>query len=65
MSKHKGTLEVLFNSKARVKILKFFFRNFGSGFNAQEISSRIQEPISVVNQEISKLLEIGLIKHKR
>lgn len=62
MSKSKDVLGVLFNSKARVKILKFLFRNAGPSFNVKELAARIQEPPSVVKQEIKKFLEMGLLK---
>jgi predicted transcriptional regulator len=60
----KGTLELLFDSRARVKILKFLFRNAALAFSAKDVSSRIQEQPSVVKKEIKKLLEIGLLKQK-
>lgn len=65
MSKPKGVLETLFGSKAKVKMLKFLFRNLGPGFTAKEIAVRIQEPLAVVNEEIKSFLEIGLLKLKR
>jgi predicted transcriptional regulator len=62
----KDTLELLLNSRARVKILKFLFRNMGltPTFSIKDISSRIQERPSIVRKEIRKLLEIGLLKQK-
>lgn len=60
----KSALEFLFGSKARVKILKFLFRNTGLAFGVKDVSSRIQERPSVVKKEIKKLLEIGLLKQK-
>lgn len=60
----KSALELLFDSRARVKILKFLFRNAGLAFNAKDVSSRVQERPSVVRKEIKKLLEIGLLKQK-
>lgn len=65
MSKHKSVLDVLFDSKARVKILKFLFRNPGPGFTAEEISVRIQESRHLVSKEIKNFLEIGLLKLKK
>lgn len=65
MSKPKPFFELLFGSRARVKILKFLFRNPGVGFNARELAIRIQELPSAVNKEIKNLLDIGLLKIKR
>ncbi len=65
MSKPKLFFELLFGSKARVKILKFLFRNPGTDFNTKELAVRIQEFQPVVNKEIKNLLEMGLLKIKR
>ena len=65
MSKAKNTLDLLFESRARVKILKFLFRNIGPGFAVRELAARIQEPIPAVNKELKKFIEIGLIKVRR
>lgn len=62
MSKAKNTLNLLFESRARVKILKFLFRNIGLGFTVQELAARIQEPVPLVNKEIKKFIELKLIK---
>ncbi len=61
----KPILETLFDSGARVKILKFLFRNIGSNFSLKELATRTQERQSIINEEIKKLLEIGLVKIKR
>lgn len=60
----KSTLELLFDSKARVKILKFLFRNAGTNFGIRDLSNRIQERPSIVRKEVKRLLEIGLLKQK-
>ena len=65
MSKIKNTLELLFESRARVKMLKFLFRNIGAGFTAKELVAKTQEPITIVNEEIKNFIEIGLIKIRR
>ncbi len=65
MSKTKNTLDLLFESRARVKILKFLFRNMGLGFAVRELAVRIQEPMPTVNKEIKRFLEIGLIKVRK
>mgnify|MGYP001562259953 CR=1 FL=1 len=65
MSKSRSKLEVLFGSKARVKMLKFLFHNQGPGFTAREIAARIQELPATVNIEIKKFMEIGLLRVKK
>ena len=63
MSKH--ILEILFDSKTKLKILKFLFRNSASSFNIKELSTHIQEKPITVKKELDKLAEIGLIKIKK
>jgi predicted transcriptional regulator len=60
----KSALELLLDSRARVKILKFIFRNADSVFSAKEMSTRIQERLPLVKREIKKLAKIGLLKQK-
>ena len=62
MSKSKDILGTLFNSKVKVKILKFLFRNHGMSFSIKDLANRVQETPTDVGQEIRKFLEIGLIK---
>ncbi|HXK40631.1 MAG TPA: hypothetical protein VJ046_00805 [Candidatus Paceibacterota bacterium] len=57
----KNTLDKLFGSRIRVKLLKFLFRNYPGNFNAQEISKRIQEPFEETKSELRTLSELGLI----
>lgn len=65
MSKSKNTLEVLLGSRARLKMLKFLFRNMNMGFTAKELAARIQEPLPIARKEIKNFLEIGLLKFKK
>lgn len=65
MSKSKNALELIFGSKARVKMLKFLFRNPELPFGAKDLAVRVQESRSVINKEIKSFLEIGLIKIKK
>ena len=65
MSKAKSTLELLFESRARVKMLKFLFRNVMPSFTAKELAERIQEPREVVSKEIKRFVEIGLLQVRR
>lgn len=62
MSKSKDILGTLFDSKAKVKILKFLFRNVGTSFSISDLADRVQETPTTVKKEINKFLEIGLIK---
>lgn len=60
----KNAIEVLFESRARVKILKFLFRNMTKNYTFAEIVNHVQEDASVVRREINKLEEINLIHEK-
>ncbi len=60
----KYVLDNLFGSKARVKILKFAFRNYPESFDLRILARRVQEPLAVVRREVATLRAIGLIKHK-
>jgi len=59
------TLDKLFGSRIRVKLLKFLFRNYPGNFSAQELSKRIQEPSEGVKRELKALSELGLINKNR
>jgi len=61
----KGALEQLFESQAKVKILKFFFRNSKDIFQPKDIFKRLRSNISLLRREINKLENIGVIKQKR
>ena len=56
--------EELFDSKARVKILKFFFRNETGFFDLSTITKRVQENGLLVKKEILRLLKIGFIQKR-
>ena len=60
----KNALEVLFESRPRVKILKFLFRNLNTAYTLGEMVNHTQEDAGVVRREISKLQEINLIHEK-
>ena len=60
----KYSLDNLFGSKARVKILKFLFRNYPADFSLIEVSRRAQESIKDVKKEVKLLTDLGLIKRK-
>ena len=66
MSKSKTngrySLELLFGSKARVKILKFMFRKYPGDVSIKDLTNRIQEPHQTVKKEVELLHSIGLLK---
>ncbi len=64
MFKSKNTLDKLFGSSVRVKLLKFLFRNYPGNFVAIELSKRIQEPLNETKKELSLLMELGVVKKK-
>lgn len=61
----KGTLDQLFESQAKVKLLKFFFRSPGQVFQPKEIFKRLRSNVALLRQEMRKLEKLGLIKQKR
>jgi len=58
----KDTLDNLFGSRIRVKILKFLFRNYPGDFTIGELEKRIQESYRSIKKEIDELKKIHLIK---
>jgi len=61
----KGALEQLFESQAKVKLLKFFFRNSNDIFQSKEIFKRLRSNTSLLRQGMNKLENIGVIKQKK
>jgi hypothetical protein len=61
----KGLLEQLFESQPKVKVLKFFFRNFQDVFTLKQIFRRLRTNVSLVRREINKLEKLGLIRQKK
>ena len=57
----KNTLDNLFGSKVRVKVLKYLFRNYPGDFSISELARRVQEPLSAVTKEVKGLNDIELI----
>jgi len=60
-NKQSYTLESLFNSKLRVKVLKFLFRNCSVDTGPRDLAKRIQESLEAVRKEMINLERIGLI----
>ncbi|PIR41149.1 MAG: hypothetical protein COV31_02830 [Candidatus Yanofskybacteria bacterium CG10_big_fil_rev_8_21_14_0_10_46_23] len=54
--------EVLFQSKARVKLIKFLLRSGQEPHSPQTIARRIQELPSTVAKELKNLEKISLVK---
>jgi len=61
----KGILEQLFESQAKVKLLKFFFRNSRDVFQLKYIFKRLRSNVSLLRREMNKLQNIGVIKQKK
>ena len=60
----KNSLEVLFESRTRLKILKFLFRNYGKNYTLREVVNHTQEDSGAVRREMERLKEIGLINEE-
>lgn len=54
-------LEKLFSSRVRTKLLVLFFMSPGIGYNAQELSHRLDENYSAVWKELVRLEDIGIL----
>lgn len=65
MSKSKNTLDKLFGSRIRVKILKFMFRNYPGDFSIHELSRRIQESSNSTQKELLFLTKFELINKNK
>lgn len=61
----KGTLDQLFESQAKVKLLRFFFRNAEEIFQLKDIFKRLRTSPALLRQEMKKLENLGLIKQKK
>jgi len=61
----KNVLEILFDSPAKVKLLKLFLRNSDRFFYEKEISKKVQSDPRLVSRQIKGLLAIEFLKKKR
>lgn len=59
--KEVTTIDGLFGSKTRVKLLHLFLNNPGKSFYVREITRLIDEQINSVRRELSNLLAVGVI----
>lgn len=57
-------LHYIFDSKTKVKILKFMFRNHPGSFSIKDISKVIVSMPEYTQKEVVKLISIGLIRSK-
>lgn len=56
-----STIDALFGSKTRVKLLHLFTNNPDKAFYVREITRLIDEQINSVRRELSNMLEVGVI----
>jgi len=61
----KGILEQLFESQAKIKLMKFFFRNGEDAFQIKDIIKMLRVNPSIVRKEMKKMENVGLIKKTR
>jgi hypothetical protein len=61
----KGILEQLFESQAKIKLMKFFFRNAGEAFQLKDILKMLRANVFTVRREMKKLEKVGIIKKTR
>ena len=61
----KRILETLFNSRARVRLLRFLFRNYPQPFTLKELVVRLQEDRKTLKKEIEKFTEIKLVNRSK
>jgi len=58
---YKMVLETLFGSRARLRLLKFLFRNYPNGYTVSEITKHLQEDRNIVKKEVENFIQIGLL----
>ena len=59
--KDTTSIDSLFGSKTRVKLLHLFLNNPGKAFYVREITRLIDEQINSVRRELSNMLRVGVI----
>lgn len=60
----ESTLEILFESIAKIRILRLFLQNSERSFALSEIVSRTQIKRAPCSRELAKLLRAGLVRQK-
>ena len=58
------TLDTLFDSPVRARILKLFLYGFDRSFDAKKISGKLQINLRILNRELQRLSDIGFIKSR-
>jgi len=61
----KGSLDQLFESQAKVKLLRLFFRNAEGMFQPKDIFRMLRANVVILKQEMKKLEKLGLISQKK
>jgi predicted transcriptional regulator len=61
----KNTIDKLFGSRIRVKLLRFLFRNYPGSFEIKEIAQKIQESQNDLKIELDLLTNLGLLKKQK
>jgi len=61
----KGALDQLFESQAKVKLLRLFFRNAEEMFQPKDIFRMLRVNVVILKQEMKKLEKLGLISQKK
>lgn len=56
-----GTINALFGSKTRVKLMHLFLNNPNKSFYVREITRLIDEQINSVRRELSNMMNVGVI----
>ena len=59
---HQEILEALFESPAKIKVLRMFINNPGDSLSEREISARTRMPITQARRHIRIFKTVGLIK---
>lgn len=59
--KEVTTIDALFGSKTRVKLLHLFLNNPGKAFYVREITRLVDEQINSVRRELANMLNVGVI----
>lgn len=58
------TLDALFNSPVRVRILKLFLYGFDRSFDARHISEKLQINPRILKRELQRLADIGFVRSR-
>ena len=61
----KGILEQLFESQAKIKLMKFFFRNADDAFWFKDILKMLRANAFIVRREMKKIEKVGIVKKTR